>query len=662
MFMQRYWYILFLLCFTVRGFAQKLDSTQALKEIIIRGDRLKDFSSGSKIEKFDSTTIANYRSSNLSDLLSQQSSVFVKSYGSGSLATTSFRGAGAEQTAVLWNGFNINSPMYGQTDFALIPLSLNDNISIQYGGGSALWGSGAIAGTIHLNNEPKFDKGVSFNIGSSVGSFSDYLENGYLQISKKNWVSTLKFYYHTAENDFLINNVYLSGSDKSYNQKNASLKQDGIINENLFRINERQKLSLNIWLQDGIRNIPPTLLSAESKSSQLDQTIRLTSQWQYTGAHATYFARAAFFNEVVNFKDEIANYISLNRSQTYIAEIESRFDLVNNVSGNLGINETYTKAWSDGYINSPEQTKTAAFLALKYTSPGQKLVTTASGRAEWLQNNFDVYNTYINNPTATPVTDKKILNGFSPFTYSVGSDYELAKCISFKALVSKVYRTPTFNNLFWNPGGNISLLPESGYSEEIGFKFHTDLFNPKIQFSFEPTWFNRNMDNWILWLPSAYGYWTPSNIMQVWSRGMESKSELKIFVSKLIFRIQAGTNYVVSTNERSKTDGDQSIDKQLIYTPMYSGFGNFSVECKGFYINFNQTYTGYRYTSTDNTEYLSPYWLSNLIFSKTVLLKRHYQVNLRFNINNLFNENYQVILNRAMPMRNYQFTINFTFN
>ena len=99
-----------------------------------------------------------------------ESPIFIKSYGLGSLATTSFRGGSASHTAILWNGFNLGSPMNGQLDLSLVPVSLANNVSIQYGGAGALWGSGAVGGAILLNSEPEFDQGLTVDAGTAFGS------------------------------------------------------------------------------------------------------------------------------------------------------------------------------------------------------------------------------------------------------------------------------------------------------------------------------------------------------------------------------------------------------------------------------------------------------------------------------------------------------------
>jgi iron complex outermembrane receptor protein len=70
-------------------------------------------------------------------------------------------------------------------------------------------------------------------------------------------------------------------------------------------------------------------------------------------------------------------------------------------------------------------------------------------------------------------------------------------------------------------------------------------------------------------------------------------------------------------------------------------------------ILFNQSYTGYRFTSTDNTSWLYPYYLAN---AKIAYVYSFSTVNVEFfaSVNNTFNKNYAVVAGRPMPLRNFE--------
>jgi vitamin B12 transporter len=623
-------------CHAFEGLAQQsIDTVLQLRTVDVIAPRVANFSTGTKIQKIDSATLSRYSSGNLSTLLENESPLFIKSYGLGSLAVSSFRGGSASHTATLWNGFNLNSPMYGQLDFALVPTGFINNVSIQYGGTSALWGSGAVGGTIHLNSDATFNKGITVLAGSNFGSFESYGQNLLVEISKQKWISSIKLLNNSANNGVYFYNTQLAGSPK-VKQSNAELKQYGLLFENYFKINEGQKINIRFWYQNTDRNIPPTMLQTVNRSNQKDESYRLTSEWQRVGEKVNYYVRVAYFDEHLIYSDFAYDYRSLNRSHTVIAETESKIKFNKNSLLNIGVNNTFAKAMADGYLFEPRQNRIAVFSSYRFTSNNNKFLVTLSAREELIKTSF------------------------VPFTYSFGSEYTFFKWLSAKGNVSKVYRVPTLNDLYWNPGGNDSLLPESGYCEEAGVLMKWGGADSKINFSVEPTVFNRNMNNWILWLPGPT-YWSPQNIMEVWSRGMETRSELGFRIYKAKIKINVSTNYVVSTNEKAKTDNDASVNKQLIYVPMYSGHAKISVAYKMFLLSCNQNYTGYRYTSTDNSEYLKPYSLTNVYASYKISFANYY-VNLFVQVNNLLNTEYQVLLNRAMPLRNYQAGISIQFN
>ena len=121
------------------------------------------------------------------------------------------------------------------------------------------------------------------------------------------------------------------------------------------------------------------------------------------------------------------------------------------------------------------------------------------------------------------------------------------------------------------------------------------------------------------------------------------------------------TSYVLSTNEKSKNENDNSIGRQLIYTPRYTSQGSISMSYKKLNFIFNNTYTGYRFTATDNTNWLNPYYIANIKFSYPYSFNT-INMELFCAVNNLFNKNYTVVLNRPMPLRNYEIGLSINYH
>ena len=120
-------------CFAQNVQAQMIFDTIDLKVVEIQSRRY-DQSAGYKTLSLDSVALGAHAAGSLAELLTASTPIFVKSYGQGSLATTSIRGASAAHTQVIWNGININSLMPGQADFSAVPVLFIDRAAPENNG------------------------------------------------------------------------------------------------------------------------------------------------------------------------------------------------------------------------------------------------------------------------------------------------------------------------------------------------------------------------------------------------------------------------------------------------------------------------------------------------------------------------------------------------
>ncbi|HET6226635.1 MAG TPA: TonB-dependent receptor plug domain-containing protein [Bacteroidia bacterium] len=649
--------VLFLVVQTGNGWAQEpdMDTIKALNTIEVSTPHVRAQATGNRIQSFDSTLMNRYATNNLAELLNAESDVYIKSYGLGTLATTSIRGGGSNHTIILWNGFNLQNPMYGPQDLSLISNNFFNDVMVQYGSAGATWGSGAVGGAIHLNNTAVYDKGFSVVSGATFGSFSDKQEHANIEWSKKRFISSIKLSNHTAKNNFPFQNTSLP-EQPIQRQTNAELRQVGVLNENYFQINDKQKINARFWYQNASRNIPPSLGQIKNVSNQKDESYRITSEWQRSSERLLLTVRAGHFYETLIYDDTLNVIHSINKSRVTIAEAESKFYLTKFDMITLAVNNTYSEAVSEGYEKNPHQDRVALIGSYKIHNKKNTLNGFVNIRKEFIQPDHQEVDTIV----FTPFKSKPALTKASqPFTYSIGSDGSLFKCLSFNIAVAQHYRIPTFNDLYWAQGGNIALKPENGWGEEAGITFKKE--SHRFSVLFNANVFNRNINNWVLWTPTSSGYWAPANIMKVWSRGAEYRLTVKYTIQKITFTLNALWNYTLSTNEKAKAINDGSLGKQLIYTPMYKGNASFGITYKKFNITYNQKYVGYTYTSVDNKHYLKPYLIGGLKLSQVFTISG-FKLQTFVSASNLFNSSYEVIDSRPMPGRNYQIGCTFYFN
>ena len=207
---------------------------------------------------------------------------------------------------------------------------------------------------------------------------------------------------------------------------------------------------------------------------------------------------------------------------------------------------------------------------------------------------------------------------------------------------------PSLNELYYWPGGNTALKPEYGWNADLGYHFSCQVGRFNIKQDFD--WFDRQIHDWIIWMGGAI--WTPYNIAQVHSRGTETENSIDLPVGDWKFRFGLSTSYVLATTTASYIPADGSIGKQLPYTPRYNYRFNFDVSFKKIQLGYNHTYSGYRFITTDESEYLSPYQTGNIRLAWHFAI-RHRDIDYSLQCNNIWNTRYQVVAYRPMPGTNW---------
>lgn len=613
-------FISFLICTNI----QAQTDTFHIKVVNIEALRQQDATPGIKFENIDSISLKQFNTESLSDLLSSESGVTIKNYGPGSLASSTIRGGNANQTAVIWNGFNINNPMLGQTDLSVIPEFFADKISMQYGGGSAQWGSGAVGGAVLLNSANFFNNGVDAEVNIGAGSFGWLRQSFKTNYSNNRWIFNLK-----AFNDYSSNNFRFQNSitlEKQF-QKHARTQGQGVLSEIVYRINKNGTLSIAAWLDKFNRQIPP-VLNQTSDAKQKDDNLRITSQWRQQLPKGELAVRAAWFNQDIYYSDSLKNINATSKAKSLLAEAEYKFHLGKHREIHTGINNNYTTATADEYKKEAQLNSFALFIGESAHFFNNKLKPSVSFRKEFIDNKQ------------------------APFTWYAGGEIALFKNISLKLNAASVYRNPTLNDLYWQPGGNKNLEPESGKTGDIGLCLNEINIAKNFYVKTEITLFNRKMKNQIIWLPEN-GYWSSQNLNRTESKGIETKTNIRYNYQKWFAALNVSTNYIEATNEKARFENDASVGKQLIYVPMYSGNGSIAIGFDKLIVKYTIQYSGYRYTTTDNLEYLEPFWLHGF-YAACSLTAQKIKFQLYFKINNLFDENYETIRNRPMPLHSYK--------
>ena len=586
------------------------DTIVQLEEVLISDLQLNTFSNSQSVLKLTDSVIAQNRTS-LTALLNYNSVIYFKENGLGMVSSPSFRGTTASQTAVIWNGININSQLNGQTDFNAISAKDFNSVAIRAGGGSAVYGSSAIGGSIHLNTDLRFVNQFKNTLQVNQGSFNTFGVNYKMLVATEKFSTQASISRNSSDNDY----TYLGTHKKNENGQfwNTSL------NINLgYKMDAKNVLKLYSYLFDGDRHFSGTV-AAPSKSNYVDLNARNLLEWIGSHKQFTSKLKLAFLSEKYKYFENAATSIfSYGEAKTttikhdFLYKINSKFEL------NTILDYTETRG-SGSDIGEDKRKIGSGVLLLKHR-PFSEFLYEIAVRKE-ITNIYD-----------------------SPVLFSIGTNYSPFSFYELKINGSRNYRIPTFNDLYWQGSGNLDLKPESSFQAEIGqaFKFKNTTFSI--------TNYYIKIKDLLHWSPGVGGVWRPNNIGEVTTYGAEVLLNYFKKTGKNQFDLTATYAYTVSEDEAKK--------KQLIYVPYHKFTASLAYSFESFTAHCQYLYNGEVFTSSDNFYSLNDYLVSNVGVDYQFGKKKFLE--LGFDVLNVFNESYENVSVRPMPGRNY--SINLTFN
>ncbi|WP_291965227.1 TonB-dependent receptor plug domain-containing protein, partial [Maribacter sp.] len=227
----------------------------------------------------------------------------------------------------------------------------------------------------------------------------------------------------------------------------------------------------------------------------------------------------------------------------------------------------------------------------------------------------------------------------SPLVFSFDGSYNLTDNYQVKINASKNFRTPTFNDLYWQPGGNLELVPEQSYQLDFGNILKIGAVSMQYNGYYIST------KDMIKWLPGNEGFWSPINIDDVEIYGAEAKIEANYSLGK-DQELGIKTNYAYTVSK------DKSSNEQLIYVPFHTANGSLEYRIADLNLFYQHLFNGS--VSIVGGE-LKEYQIANLGATYTAdILKTDIKYTIGVTINNVFNTYYENVALRPMPNRNIQ--------
>ena len=612
----------------------------------------------------------------MADVLMQNSPLFIKNYGRATLSTASFRGTSASHTQVTWNGMKLNSPMLGMTDFSMIPAYFTDNAALYHGASSVGIAGGGLGGAVALSTAPVQKQGFGLQFVQGIGSFTTFDDFLRFTWADERWQLSTRAVYSDSKNNFRYTN-YRKKSNMVFDEfgrlesfdypvernKSGDFHDFHLLQEVYWNSGTGHRLGLAAWYTESRRGIPMLNVDyrsdADYSNRQHESTLRATLSWEMIHGAFKAGARAGYTYTALGYDYTRSTgggtQAQMTRSRSYVntlcAAVSAEYYIGRKwlFSAEVAAYQNFVESRDRNIIRQDGNRAVVGYdkarievsgnIAAKWR-PVEQFGISAVLREEFYGTRF-----------TAPIPAAFI-------------DWRLSKRgnVVLKASVARNSRYPSLNDLYFLPGGNTALKPEEGFTYDGGVSFRIAR-EKRFTLGGEITAYDSRIDNWICWLPTAKGFWSPVNIKRVHSYGVELKADTSVHLGGQ-WRLALNGIYAwtPSINRGDPASwADESIGRQLVYVPLHSASVTGRLDWRGWSFVYKWRYYSERFTTSSNEtatrlDRVPSYFLSDVSLEKQFRL-RPLDLSVKGVINNLFNEEYESVLSRPMPRLNFEIFI-----
>lgn len=648
-----------------KSYAQ-IDTSKAnqLKEVQIKDYRNSKINlSPVPVQILIDADLKRINSLSIADAVRYFSGVQLKDYGGvGGLKTINVRSMGSNHTAVFYDGIQLGNAQNGQVDLGKFSLDNMEEISIYVGQKPELLipAKGyAAASALYLKTaQPHFVIGKPYQLQATFRSGSFGLINPNIN-------------YRQKINDklaFIIDAAYLESNGKykfrykdlAYDttvvRDNSDVKSARVEATVFGTLADSSSWNVKFYNYNSARGLPGAIVSNKFNFTQRQFDDDSFIQGSYQNR------KKSRYNILVNAK----------YAYSFMRYLDPEFKTANGILDNRFTEQEYYLSATNLYKILPIweislatdyslQKLDANLYNFAYPTRQTGLIALASAlNLKRLNIQGSVLATLIDERVKqTVATGNK-----QEFTPTLMASWQPLNTTDFRtrSFYKSIFRMPTFNDLYYTLIGNSNLRPEYTKQYDLGFSYHhTNNDKFLAYFSVQTDVYYNQVKDKIVAVPgNNLGRWTMINLDKVSIKGIETNVQTAWNLGTE-WKVKASVNY---TFEKAIDISDQSFryGDQIPYIPVHSGSARLSLDYKNFIFNYGYIYTGERYSQKANipVNYIKPWYTHDLTVGTNFTVNKT-KLFINAEINNLFNQYYDVVLNYPMPGRNYRLTLSANF-
>jgi iron complex outermembrane receptor protein len=596
-----------------------------------------------RVTVLDRRAIEASGASSVARLLEERSGAFVRRYGSGGLSTLSLRGAGASQSLVLLGGHRITDPQLGHLDLTLLPALLFESVEVMHGGGSALYGTDAMGGVVNLR--PRTASGAPTVVArTAAGAYGERSGSALASGRTGRFSGLVMGEYRRAEGDFPYTDETLI-PPRRVRRQNADRRRLSLVSTGRYDGDDVQ-LRGGAWYTGAERGLPGATAAAPTGERQWDEALRLWGDARTPLAGGRLRVGGLLQRKKLRYYAPQSGIDDTGRTLIGSLRAGLRTGVGPHWRVTGGLTGGFGQARHPSLADDAREGRVGAFAG-------------GMGRYGSLRL-FPRLRTDTYFP-AGGSKDREALAALSP---ELGANWKAASfspgaltgsgTLHLKARVGRSFRRPTFNDRFWQPGGNPDLEAERGWSAETGLAFASSARRRDATRRAEVTLFARRTREEIVWQPSGDGYYAPINVRRVHVRGVEASLRERQRLSDNT--ALGGGLFYTFTDARNPNapdhadPDDSSRGAPLRYVPRHRLKGHARAATGPLTLTLNARYTGRRYANSDGTRALDPFVVASAGLSAAHEIGG-VRAELSLRVDNLLSTDYAILQNRPLPPR-----------
>lgn len=234
---------------------------------------------------------------------------------------------------------------------------------------------------------------------------------------------------------------------------------------------------------------------------------------------------------------------------------------------------------------------------------------------------------------------------------------------NLRTFYKRIFRMPTLNDLYYTFIGNIDLEPEYTNQYNLGFTYTKDFTEIWFRhFEIQADVYYNEVENKIVATPTSNFFrWTMINLGLVEIRGMDLALQTGWKFGNDLY-VNVRMNYTYQKAQDFTDKNDEFYGGQIPYIPWHSGSAVVNAGFRNWEANYSFIYTGERYSSSANipVNYQLPWYTSDFSIARNLPLKKG-SMKITLEVNNIFNQQYEVVSCYPMPGTNFKAIMKYEF-